>query len=77
MKNKKVKIPKIKDDEILVVKVGTDERPSGPDDLKAIQMLLTQASLDKSLCLVTHHAVEFVTIKRSLLKKGIVYQGMK
>ena len=71
---KKVKILKTKDDEILVCKVGSDERPAGKEDIKAMQLLLAQASLDKNLCIVTHHAIEFVTNKKSLLDNGICYK---
>ena len=77
MKNKKINIPTYSKDEILVVKVGTDERPASEDDIKEIQLLLAQAAANKSLCIVTHHAIDFVKIKRNCLQKVISHNDIK
>ena len=55
------------DKEILIVCVGTDERPAGPEDIQETQKALNQVALDPNLTYVTHHAVAFKTIKKSLL----------
>lgn len=71
MKTKKT-IPKVCNDEVLIVKVGTDMRPAGTLDIEAIQMLLAQAKRDDATCIVTHHAVSFEKIKRSSLNNLLV-----
>lgn len=52
--------------EILFVCVGNDDRPAGPEDIKELQNALNKVALDPNLTLVTHHAISFKTIKKSL-----------
>ncbi len=75
-KQVKYVIPEIKDEDfMLVVKVGSDERPAGINDLQSIADVLTRIQNDPSACLVTHHAVEFVAVPRKMLGKSVVRQG--
>lgn len=71
MRSKKIKIPKVTEDDVLVVKVGTEEHPATENDIMNIQLLLSQCRTDKNLCLVTHHAIEFVILKKVYLKNVI------
>jgi len=69
----KIKIPEINGGEdILIVHVGTEDRPAGPQDIKNIQELLTLASKNNALTIVTHHAISFSIIKRKWLEKVVV-----
>jgi len=67
----KVEIPDVGDDEILVVKVGSDERPAREEDITAILDNLQQArSLrdnGEKVTVVTHHVIDFVKVKRQHL----------
>ena len=63
--------PKVDEDEILVIKVGTKEFPAGPKDIENVQMLFSQAAKDPNLCIVTHHAIKFVVLKKANLKNII------
>lgn len=74
-KTKKVKIPRLDEDVVLICKVGSEERPAGEEDIKAIQLLLAQASVDGSLTFVTHHAIKFETIPKKALKNIFVGAG--
>ena len=58
-------------EEVLIVKVGTDERPAGPDDLESMQLALRAAFNNNTSTIVTHHAVDFVRVQRSDLKNVI------
>lgn len=73
---KKIKIPNVESDEVLVIKVGTDDRPASEENIKdvakSIKVLQKTAKKDKFQCLVTHHAIEFSLLKRSNLKNFIV-----
>ena len=61
-------IPKLKPNQILVVKVGSEERPAGPADIEAIQKtLVDRADSDKNY-IVTHHAVDFMLMDKPLRK---------
>lgn len=71
MKNKKaINIIKTKENNkkqnILIIKVGNEDRPAGPEDIKELQNALNKVALDPNLTLVTHHAISFKTIKKSL-----------
>ena len=50
---------------LLIVKVGTDDRPAGPDDIKDMKKKLkklskkSKSSLKGYDIIVTHHAAEF------------------
>jgi len=72
MKSKKVKLPKITEEDILVVKVGSEDRPASKEDIENVQTLLAQASKNQNIAIVTHNLIEFVVIKRALLKNVIV-----
>lgn len=66
-------------DKIYVVKVGNNERPAGPADLDSMAQALNLAMKNKASFIVSHHAVEFITIDRNLLCNGevIVCDGKK
>jgi len=72
MKSKKVKLPEVTEEDVLVVKVGSEECPASEQDIKNIQCLLAMALKDKNIAIVTHNIVEFVVLKRALLKNVIV-----
>jgi hypothetical protein len=67
-----IKIPEITDEEILIVKVGSDEYPATLEDIRSVQLALNQAKADKDLTIVTHHLIDFIVVKRSLLDKVII-----
>ena len=69
--SKKVIIPK-QEEYITIVKVGSDERPAGIEDIKAIQEQLAQTANDPNLTIVTHHAISFDCIPRSTLENGVI-----
>ena len=56
------------EDCVLVVKVGNEDRPAGPEDIKAIKNMLEQCTSEQPICLITHHAIEFVVVPRSLIR---------
>jgi len=62
----------LKKDEVLIVKVGSDERPASPSDIIIIQGLLEKTYQNQDTCLVTHHAIDFEIISRKHLKNIIV-----
>ena len=58
---------KVKNDNILIVKVGSDERPASTQDLVNINEKLSEAANDPNSVFVTHHCIEFCVLPRSLL----------
>ena len=56
------------EDCMLIVKVGSEDIPARPQDIKAVQRELEQCTSEQQICLVTHHAIEFVVIPRSLIR---------
>ena len=64
-------VPKITDD-ILVVKVGNEERPASEADIEGIQEMLAMAKKDTQLTIITHHCIEFYTIPRSCLGGSLI-----
>lgn len=59
---------------LLIVKVGTDERPAGEKDIKAMQEEIVKlqgknGSLSGYDVFVTHHAVEFDFFDPSMFEK--------
>lgn len=75
---KKIKIPEIDgEEEILVVRVGSDERPAGPKDLENMQKSLSQLRADDSLTLVTHHCVDFAVLKKKFFKGNVCIMAYK
>ena len=63
-------VPRVNDDEILVVKVGSDEFPASEEDIKDVQIALAQCYSDSALTLVTHHCIDFVVCNRKDLKNA-------
>jgi len=45
----------------LVVEVGNDQRPAGPEDTASMKKLIQQ-SIDDNLILVTHHAIDIFVL---------------
>ena len=76
---KKIKyvIPSV-DDCILVIKVGSDERPASAEDLASINEALEKVCklirVGEDVTLVTHHSIEFVAVPRAMLLNGSVVQ---
>lgn len=60
------------EDAILVVKVGSEERPASASDIKGIQEMLAMAEKDTDLTIITHHCIEFYSIPRSCLGGSII-----
>jgi hypothetical protein len=56
-----MKLKNIVKNRLVVVKVGNDDRPAGPKDIKDMKKKIKKA-LKKNRILVTHHAVEFEII---------------
>ena len=78
MKAKKHKVPRtinIGQDDLLVVKVGTEKSPASYADIASIQVQLAHIKANPDLMLVTHHAIDFIVLKRALLKNAIVTSG--
>ena len=77
-KKRKIDIPKITDNDMLIVKVGTRDRPATVKDIKDVQQLLIKARevqdclVQDQLTIVTHHAIEFITLNKQCLKNIIV-----
>jgi hypothetical protein len=60
------------DDKVLVIKLGSDERPAGPQDIQETQdRIEAQEGVDWG-CIVTHHAVSFSEIDRKSISKGMI-----
>ena len=76
-KVKQLKVPKLKEEDMLIVCVGNEERPAGTEDIKGVQIALAQCLKDPDSTLVTHHAIKFLVIKRALLKGAIVCSGIE
>jgi len=53
--------------EILFIFVGNDERPASLEDAKDVKILFDQVFLDPNLIVVTHYAIKFITIKKTML----------
>ena len=75
----------INDDVILVIKVGSDDRPAGIKDLKHIEKNLKDAQADmaseerskgdSNLSIVTHHAISFNKYRKEDFKNVIIKVG--
>ena len=62
-KTKKTKKRK-KTNKLMIVKIGSDERPAGPEDIKKVEKYLKKFQKNGTAIkdydvIVTHHAVEF------------------
>ena len=57
-------------DNILIVKVGNEDRPAGPDDITQVRNELTKILKDFEGCrvLVIHHAIDFQLLSTKGLK---------
>ena len=59
--------------EILVIKIGTPERPAGPDDIEHMQKCLQDGfsgNVKDNITLVAHHAIEFETVSVPVDENG-------
>ena len=56
------------DEEVLIVKVGNNERPASPADLESVRKAMSQICEDGASTLVTHHAMKFEVVKKSNFK---------
>jgi hypothetical protein len=56
-------VPNLKAEEILLVNVGTDERPAGSKDIEDIAEVIGEVCNNPKSDLVTHHAVSFTKYK--------------
>ena len=54
-----VKMPTITDGELLIVKVGSDERPAGNKDIKNVATILKTVQEDPNLTIFSHHCLQF------------------
>jgi hypothetical protein len=64
--DKEYKVPNTSDhDQVLIVTVGSEDRPASEKDITAIQEGLSQISEDKGLTFVTHHALHFQLLPRT------------
>ena len=64
----KIDLPNDESSCALVVRLGSDERPAGPDDITAMQTLMAKAEgAEGDSTIVTHHAVDFIYMP----KKGL------
>ena len=68
-----ITIPATNEDELLIVKVGSEERPASDEDIEYIQKLLVKCRESNAGCLVTHHAVSFEVIKKSAISKIVAF----
>jgi hypothetical protein len=59
-----VSVPKVASDELLLVNVGSDERPASIEDIADIQKKLAECAVHPSKTLVTHHSINFSVINR-------------
>ena len=77
---KTIKIPKLKKDEFLIVKVGSDERPATSKDIEDVNNCLKQSFLHKNKktrCnLTTHHLVDFFVVNKKAIQKAIICSHM-
>lgn len=69
---KEFSIPETQEDEILFIKVGSEERLATAKDIQDIQLALAQAKVDGNLTIITHHAVNFIVLKKKLLDNIVV-----
>lgn len=69
-KTKKHKIPKCEVGDILVIKVGNEERPASADDIQDVmattQLAIANSKKKKAPILVTHHVIEFQVVKGAI-----------
>ncbi len=54
----------VSDKELMIVKIGSDERPAANGDILSIQKQLTQVANNPNLTIVTHHAFEIEVVTK-------------
>ena len=69
---KTITVPTLGKDEVLIVKVGSEERPATDDNIKQMCDALAKCVKNRNLSIVTHHVIDFVVVKRSSLNGAIV-----
>ncbi len=67
-----ITIPSCNEDEVLVIKIGSEDRPASEDDLRSVQLLLASSKNNPSLSIVTHHCFTFDVVKKKDLDNAIV-----
>ena len=70
-----IQIPETKDDETLIARVGTEDRPASSENIKEVQILLAEMKANPDLIMVTHHAIDFIAIKSKDLDNVISTRG--
>lgn len=65
-------VPKRENDDILIVKIGSEERPASDEDIKNVQIILAQIQNNPELAIITHHCIQFETIPRSCLGGSLI-----
>lgn len=67
----KIEVPEVEEDEILVVRVGNENRPASQEDIDTVLQNLEFAKNTtkngEKVTLVTHHAINFVKVKKQNL----------
>ena len=61
--------PIVKEDEVLIVNVGNENRPASQQDINDVQTAFSQIAIDNKLAFVTHHLVNFSVVKTKDLPK--------
>lgn len=59
------------DDSVLVVLVGSEDRPAGKEDIENIAEAFRKARKNKAHAIITHHALDFRFIPRSNLRSVV------
>jgi len=59
-------------DSIVVVRVGTDERPAAQEDIDYIKKEFSNAIKEGESVIFTHHAIDFVVIPKLLIGNVVV-----
>jgi len=67
-------IPNIEIDDVLIVKVGSEERPASSEDVEEVRSAIDHVvhSRGKFKAIITHHCVDFVVLKKSALDNSLV-----
>ena len=69
---KPIKIPTVKDDEVLVIRIGSEERPASDEDIRLVKETLDEYRGKRGhLTIVSHHCMSFVVMKRKDLDNGV------
>jgi hypothetical protein len=73
----KYEVPKVGEDETLIVKVGNENRPASESDMMSITSTFNKATKiaaekNEQVNIVTHHCLSFVVVKTNDLEKCVV-----